>query len=232
MALETVPPEIWAEITGVGRALSLVSRAAHLVSKPLKYQPLLSLDSRELLKLLAVLRELPPGARRVKYLFVGGLDGSKGFEDPDGRAELQGDFVGVPVRCRTSLKRPSVGSASRGSKPRTFASTAAHFRHPCSQDRVPALGRAHSARAFPVIAPYESSASPISPESTDHHLLPSGEFSAAIVHAAPSLINAFACAAGLVTPYAVQVALGILQPVDPILKRPPARKSQGARRRA
>ncbi|KAJ7677579.1 hypothetical protein B0H14DRAFT_2261194, partial [Mycena olivaceomarginata] len=53
-----------------GRSLSLVSRAVHIVSKPLKYQSLCVVGLDQLMKLLAVLSKLPTGGRKVKYLFI------------------------------------------------------------------------------------------------------------------------------------------------------------------
>ncbi|KAJ7933763.1 hypothetical protein B0H13DRAFT_681857 [Mycena leptocephala] len=86
--MEVIPPEIWTEIFSfactddgsTGRTLSAVSRAVHIISKPLKYQSVCVLGPEQLLKLLRVLCALSPGARKVRYLFVGGLDESAGVE--------------------------------------------------------------------------------------------------------------------------------------------------------
>ncbi|KAJ7141291.1 hypothetical protein C8R44DRAFT_763135 [Mycena epipterygia] len=81
----SIPPEIWAEVFSfactddgsTGRALSEVSWAIHNISKPLKYQSLCVIGPNQLRMLLAVLSALLPGARKVRYLFVAGLDESK-----------------------------------------------------------------------------------------------------------------------------------------------------------
>ncbi|KAJ6594403.1 hypothetical protein B0H19DRAFT_1095356, partial [Mycena capillaripes] len=81
-AMETIPPEIWTEIFSfactddgsTGRALSTVSRAVHIICKPLKYQSICVLRPDQLLKLLGVLFALAPETRKVRYLFVASLD--------------------------------------------------------------------------------------------------------------------------------------------------------------
>ncbi|KAJ6463366.1 hypothetical protein C8R45DRAFT_911496 [Mycena sanguinolenta] len=80
--MESIPPEIWTEVFSfcctddgsTGRALSMVSRAVHVGSKPLKYQSVCVVGLAHLLKLLATLSELPPDERKVKYLFIAGLN--------------------------------------------------------------------------------------------------------------------------------------------------------------
>ncbi|KAJ7782324.1 hypothetical protein DFH07DRAFT_909123 [Mycena maculata] len=91
--MDTIPPEIWTEVFSfactddgsTGRALSTVSRVVHITSRPVKYQSLCVVGPKQLLKLSAVLSALPPSARKVKYLFV--ADGSKDYADPDDSAE-------------------------------------------------------------------------------------------------------------------------------------------------
>ncbi|KAJ6561219.1 hypothetical protein DFH09DRAFT_1083182 [Mycena vulgaris] len=88
--METVPPEIWTEVFAfactddgyTGRALSTVSRAS---------------GPNQLLKLLAVLSELSPGAREVKYLFIACWDESKD-EGPEGSTEIHRRLYADPSR--------------------------------------------------------------------------------------------------------------------------------------
>ncbi|KAJ7889921.1 hypothetical protein B0H14DRAFT_2497490 [Mycena olivaceomarginata] len=195
MALETVPPEIWAEVfafsctdTGcTGRALSLVSRAAHLVSKPLKYQSIVVTGFRELLKLLAVLRELPPGARRVKYLCVGGAV-SDTAEKTLGRILrlVAPSLVALRIHCST-ISRPSLFPGIE------FPLLAELTLHGPFQSLLPT-----GLRPLPSLRRVRI-----------HHLSyhPAG-FLQQVVHTAPSLTHLRVPQ----TPYAVQVALGILQP--------------------
>ncbi|KAJ7661691.1 hypothetical protein B0H17DRAFT_953615, partial [Mycena rosella] len=76
--MENAPSEIWTEVFAfactddgsTGRALSTVSRAVHLISKPLKYQSVCILGPNQLLKLSTVLSALSPNARRIKYIFI------------------------------------------------------------------------------------------------------------------------------------------------------------------
>ncbi|KAJ7353412.1 hypothetical protein DFH08DRAFT_774426 [Mycena albidolilacea] len=233
MALGTIPPEIWTEVFAfsctddgcTGRALSLVSRAAHLVSKPLKYQSIVVTGFHELLKLLAVLCELPPGERRVKYLFVGGLDDSKDFEDPDRRAELQRRLDGDPNAVDIAEK--TLGQILRLVAPSLVA---LHIH--CTTISRPSL---FPEIEFPLLAeltlhgPFQSllptSLRPLSSlrRVQIHHLsYHPANFLQQIVHTAPSLTH-LRVPQGSFTPYAIQVALGILQPVasDPEAVRLP-----------
>ncbi|KAF8172805.1 hypothetical protein K438DRAFT_1611343 [Mycena galopus ATCC 62051] len=101
--MEDIPPEIWTEIFAfsctddgrTGRALSIVSRAVHLTSKPLKYQSLCVVGLDQLRKLLAILSDLPTGERKVKYLFIAGLDCEICSE---GSLQARGNLRGKPVR--------------------------------------------------------------------------------------------------------------------------------------
>ncbi|KAF8170893.1 hypothetical protein K438DRAFT_1613589, partial [Mycena galopus ATCC 62051] len=77
--MDTIVADIWSEVFALactddgraGRALSLVSRDIHHLSKPLKYQSISVVGIRQLEKLLAVFDQLPAAERRVKSLFVG-----------------------------------------------------------------------------------------------------------------------------------------------------------------
>ncbi|KAJ7761061.1 hypothetical protein B0H16DRAFT_1456325 [Mycena metata] len=87
--MDAIPPEIWSEIFScactddgsTGRALSTVSRAVHTISKASKYQSICVLGPNQLLKLFGLLSGLSPCARKVKYLFVAGLDECAEFEE-------------------------------------------------------------------------------------------------------------------------------------------------------
>ncbi|KAJ6544101.1 hypothetical protein B0H19DRAFT_956400, partial [Mycena capillaripes] len=76
--METIPSELWTEVFAfsctddgsTGRALSTASRAVHFISKPLKYQSLCVVGLDQLVKLLAMLSNLPHGERKLKYLFI------------------------------------------------------------------------------------------------------------------------------------------------------------------
>ncbi|KAJ7257381.1 hypothetical protein C8J57DRAFT_988191, partial [Mycena rebaudengoi] len=77
--MDTIVADIWCEVFALactddgraGRALSLVSRDIHHLSKPLKYQSISVVGIRQLEKLRAVFYQLPAAERRVKSLFVG-----------------------------------------------------------------------------------------------------------------------------------------------------------------
>ncbi|KAJ7629995.1 hypothetical protein DFH06DRAFT_1224558 [Mycena polygramma] len=88
--MNTIPLELWTEVFAfsctddgsTGRALSTVSRAVHLTSKPVKYQSLCVVGLPQLLQLLAILSNLSPGERKIKYLFIACLDDSERTEGP------------------------------------------------------------------------------------------------------------------------------------------------------
>ncbi|KAJ7162047.1 hypothetical protein C8R46DRAFT_1193852 [Mycena filopes] len=82
MDVNVIPPEIWNHIFSfactddgsTGRALSAVSRAIHILSQPSKYQSLCVLGPKQIVKLFEVLSALSAEARKVKFMFVAGLD--------------------------------------------------------------------------------------------------------------------------------------------------------------
>lgn len=129
--METIPPEIWFQVFALacsddgftGRALSLASRSIHLLSRPFKYQSIGITGPHQLLKSLEVLSSLPPGVRKVKYLFIGGLDDPRGAMNVHAYTEhssniietallqilqlLASNLLALNVHC-TSLYRPSL----------------------------------------------------------------------------------------------------------------------------
>ncbi|KAJ7162039.1 hypothetical protein C8R46DRAFT_1222175 [Mycena filopes] len=82
MDVDVIPPEIWNHIFSfactddgsTGRALSAVSRAIHILSRPSKYQSLCVLGPKQIVKLFEVLSALSAEARKVKFMFVAGLN--------------------------------------------------------------------------------------------------------------------------------------------------------------
>jgi hypothetical protein len=222
--METTPPEIWTEVFAfactdggyTGRALSMVSRDVHLISKPLKYQSVCVVGPKQLLKLLAVLSELSPGARGVKSLFVAALDESKDVED--GSTERHRRFqahsgrdVAEQALCRilhlvspslltlhihrTTISRPSLlvemdlPVLANLTLHGPFKST-----HPASV----------RPRTFPSLRKINIYHFAYHPEKFLQHIL----------HAAP-LLTHLRVPQSSFSPYAIQVALGILESTEP-----------------
>ncbi|KAJ7854984.1 hypothetical protein B0H14DRAFT_2353482, partial [Mycena olivaceomarginata] len=194
-----------------GRSLSLVSRAVHIVSKPLKYQSLCVVGLDQLMKLLAVLSKLPTaaGGRKVKYLFIAGLDDAKKVGAPLHADPSRAGLAEKTLRRVLLLVAPSL---------------VALYIHRTTITRHSLLPEIE----FPLLTeltlhgPFKSSQS-----STDvrppiffpslrrlqicHFAYHPEGFLGCIVRAAPMLTHLRVPQSSF-TPYEIQVALGILQP--------------------
>ncbi|KAJ7938370.1 hypothetical protein B0H13DRAFT_1140189 [Mycena leptocephala] len=221
--METIPAEIWTEVFAfsctddgyTGRSLSAVSRAVHHISKPLKYQSLCIVGGLDrLFRLLAVLSHLSPGERKVKYLFIGGLDDSKGFESPDGSTDVRRALH--PGKDTTEQALAWILHLVSSSL------IALHLHHTkilrqflLPEIELPVL------RELTLHGPFKSS-QPANPR--PHTLFPSlrrlhihhfgynpANFLQQIVYAAPRLTHLWVPQSSF-TPYDIQVALGMLEP--------------------
>ncbi|KAF7326641.1 hypothetical protein MVEN_02601200 [Mycena venus] len=223
--METIPSELWTEIFAfactddgsTGRALSSVSRAVHLISKPLKYQSLCVIGLHQLLKLLATLSDLPPGERKVKYLFIAGLDDCRDFESPDGGTGIRTPLYADPSRA--GLTEKTLGRILRLVATRLF-SLSIHRTTIARQSLLPKID-------LPLLAeltlhgPFESlQPTNLRPRALfpclrriqiNHFANHPTKFLEHIVLLAPNLTHLRAPQSSF-TPYDIQVALGLLQP--------------------
>ncbi|KAJ6554583.1 hypothetical protein B0H19DRAFT_1154124 [Mycena capillaripes] len=215
--METIPPEIWNEIFYfsctddgyTGRALSAVSRAVHLTSKPFKYQSLCITGLNPLLKLLDVLSKLSSGQRKVRYLFIGSLDDFDGADE-----RISPRFLADPIQdadqalCRIlCLVSPSLlvlhihrtTIARQSLFPEIpFPALTELVLHGPFRSLPPT-----SLRPFPRLRIIHIAHSSFYPQ----------KFLQQIVHAAP-LLTHLRVPQSSFPPYDIQVALGLLRPVQ------------------
>ncbi|KAJ7162054.1 hypothetical protein C8R46DRAFT_1353086 [Mycena filopes] len=224
-AVDTIPPEIWSEIFSfactddgsTGRALSAVSRAVHALSRASKYQSLCVLGPNQLVKLCGVLSALSACARKVKYLFVAGLDdcAEVGLQAEHGGAQTTRQFY---VDTKTDAVERALDEMLRLLAPSLVA---LHI-HRTKKNRECVLLNIE----FPVLSelalhgPFRSTT--LRPEREclfpslrrvriQHFVHHPTQFLEQIVHAAPSITHLHVPQRSF-SPYEIQVALGILQP--------------------
>ncbi|KAJ7091933.1 hypothetical protein B0H15DRAFT_777743 [Mycena belliarum] len=232
--MESVPPEIWTDIFAfactddgsTGRALSTVSRAVHLASKPLKYQSICVVGPIQLRKLLTALSALSPRARQIKYLFVANLDASIALDvgGPESTTEIQRTPHADPDKAATTEEVVSTEEALLRMLHLSSSSLVALHIH-CTeiyrQSLLPEMTLPHLSELT-----LHSEFRSVQPTTRQPHaLLPSlrrmrihhfgylpPDFLRQIAHAAPRLTH-LRVPQRSVSPYTVQVALGLLQGV-------------------
>ncbi|KAJ7982924.1 hypothetical protein DFH06DRAFT_1171936 [Mycena polygramma] len=218
--MDSIPSELWTDVFAfactddgyTGRALSRVSRAVHVTSKPLKYQSLCVVGLDQLLKLLAVLSELSPGERKTKYLFVAGLDTAG---DLDCSAEMRRIFHADPG---THLGEQALYRLLDLVSPRLLT---LHLHHTSAlrQSLLPDVDlpvlrelTLHGPfRSLPAVLPPHRSFPALRRLYICHCAFYPGDFLQQIVHAAPTLTH-LRVPQSTFPPYDIQVALDILQP--------------------
>ncbi|KAJ7477210.1 hypothetical protein B0H11DRAFT_1295737 [Mycena galericulata] len=220
--MNTIPPEMWAEVFAfactddghTGRALSMVSRAVQVISKPLKYQSIGVVGLHQLLKLVKMLTDLTPGGRKVKYLFVAGMDESRSYENPAGSGRFR-------IAPRTDIAEQAL---SRLLHLVSSSLLALHIHHTVPRQSLLPETDLTELTQLTICGPFKPS------QPTDHRpprIFPSlrririhhfafhpENFLEQILHAAPVLTHLRVPQCSF-TPYDIQAALGILQPIAP-----------------
>ncbi|KAK7055357.1 hypothetical protein R3P38DRAFT_1353303 [Favolaschia claudopus] len=213
--MDILPPEVWMQIFAfsctdggfTGRSLSGVSRATHYLSKPVKYQSLCVVGRYRLFKLLVVLSRLPPNERRIKYLFIAGFDDTKAFDGRDMDLPVNADDILGRVLC---LVAPSLVSLDIHRRTVLQQPSAFEIDFPLLTDLTlhGPYQSLHPTRRRPGAASFPS----LRRLDIHHFSHRPAHFLQHIVPAVPRLARLRVPQCSF-TPYEIQVALGILQPV-------------------
>ncbi|KAJ7733544.1 hypothetical protein DFH07DRAFT_845457 [Mycena maculata] len=222
--MDIMPSEIWTDVFALactddgytGRALSTVSRAVHLISKPLKYQSICVVGHNQLLKLSIVLEsDLSSGGRKVKYLFVASLDEPKDFDAPNGRTEIRRRFHPNPNRDEALYRILRLVSSSLLTL--HIHRTAISRQSALLEMDLPVLTELTLHGPFkppqPTILRPRTSFPSLRRIYIHHFAYRPAKFLQVIVHAAPLLTHLRVPQCSF-TPYDIQVALGMLQPAE------------------